>query len=384
MNSHEQMTLSVIILNYNVRYFLEQCLLTVKDAIRDIDAEIIVVDNASKDESCAMVKERFPDVTLVENKENVGFSKANNQAVAIAKGEYVCILNPDTALQEHTFTHVLQFAKSHPNFGAIGIRYIDGTGHFLPESKRNLPTPKVSVYKILGITSKKHDYYANHLKEEDTGTVAVLAGAFMLIKRSRYLELGGFDEDYFMYGEDIDLSYKLAKAGYDNYYLGDIAMLHYKGESTTKDKVYLKRFYGAMQIFYNKHFQHNVFLGVMVKMGVFVSRVFGSVRLSKKAKSLAAKKECVCVSEDKTFHRYFLDNYATVKQISISNNNLKTLTNTQVIFDANTVAYTKIIPAMETLKNNHNCFRIHPKHTAFTIGSDSSLDRGEVVKFKEE
>ena len=378
------MTLSVIILNYNVRYFLEQCLLTVKEAIEDLDAEIIVVDNASKDESCAMVKERFPDVTLIKNKENVGFSKANNQAVAIAKGTYVCILNPDTAVQEHTFTHVLQFAKAHPNFGAIGIRYIDGTGHFLPESKRSLPTPMVSMYKILGITSEKHDYYANYLKEKETGKVAVLAGAFMLIKRSRYLDVGGFDEDYFMYGEDIDLSYKLTKAGYDNYYVGDIAMLHYKGESTTKDKEYLKRFYGAMQIFYNKHFQHNVFLGVMVKMGVVVSRALGNVRLSNKRKPLAAKKKCVCISDDKTFYTYFLDSYDTVKQISIDSSVIDTLTNTQIIFDANTVSYAQIIPVVEALKNNHNCFRIHPKHTAFTIGSDSSLDRGVVVQFKED
>ncbi|HAT63110.1 MAG TPA: glycosyl transferase family 2, partial [Flavobacteriaceae bacterium] len=186
------MKLSVIILNYNVRYFLEQCILSVQRAMRDLGAEIIVVDNASQDDSCAMVKQYFPSVILIENKENVGFSKANNQAVAVARGEYVCILNPDTAVAEDTFAKCISFAEMNKNLGALGIYYLDGTGNFLPESKRNLPTPTRSLLKILGIAGGRRGYYARYLNEKETGEVEILAGAFMFLKRVVYLEVGGF------------------------------------------------------------------------------------------------------------------------------------------------------------------------------------------------
>ena len=246
------MKLSVVILNYNVQYFLEQCLLSVKRALINIDSEIIVIDNNSEDDSCQMVKERFPEITLIQNSENVGFSKANNQAVKVAQGDYVCILNPDTAVAEDTFTKTLTHFESHENVGALGIHLIDGTGNFLPESKRNVPTPSASLYKIVGLSGKA-SYYAKHIDKDQSGPVDILVGAFMLMKRSVYEEADGFDEDYFMYGEDIDLSYKITKLGYQNYYFGDADVLHYKGESTQKDKAYLDRFYGAMRIFYKKN-----------------------------------------------------------------------------------------------------------------------------------
>ena len=273
------MTLSVVILNYNVRYFLEQCLLSVQKAIENLDAEIIVIDNDSKDDSCQMVKKLFPNVILIENRENVGFSKANNQAVKVAKGKYVCILNPDTAVAEDTFSKSLQYYESIENIGALGVYLMDGTGNFLPESKRNLPTPKVSILKLTGFTQK---YYANQVSETSHGEVEVLVGAFMLLKRSIYEEVGGFDEDYFMYGEDIDLSYKIAKAGYQNHYFGEITVLHYKGESTIKDEAYLERFYGAMQIFYKKHFNKNILLESSVSAGV---------AFAKKAKRITSEKK---------------------------------------------------------------------------------------------
>src|SRR5690606_14527542 len=198
-----------------------------------------------------MVKALYPNVTLIENKENVGFSKANNQAVAVAKGEYVCILNPDTAVAEDTFQTAIQYSEKIRNIGALGVYLMDGTGNFLPESKRNLPTPKISLMKLTGFPKK---YYASHLADRSHGNVEVLVGAFMLLKKSVYEKVGGVDEDYFMYGEDIDLSYKVTKAGFANYYLGTTTVLHYKGESTKKDDAYFERFYGAMQIFYKKHF----------------------------------------------------------------------------------------------------------------------------------
>ena len=169
-----------------MRYFLEQCLLSVQKAIENLDAEIIVIDNDSKDDSCQMVKKLFPNVILIENRENVGFSKANNQAVKVAKGKYVCILNPDTAVAEDTFSKSLQYYESIENIGALGVYLMDGTGNFLPESKRNLPTPKVSILKLTGFTQK---YYANQVSETSHGEVEVLVGAFMLLKRYKMLKL---------------------------------------------------------------------------------------------------------------------------------------------------------------------------------------------------
>ena len=245
------MELSVVILNYNVKFFLELCLKSVEQSITSIDAEIIVVDNDSSDDSCDMVKQKFPSVTLISNKENVGFAKANNQGVKIAKGEYVCILNPDTVIAEDTFIKLLEFAKTKSDIGAIGCKLIDGSGKFLPESKRNVPVVKVALQKLFG---NGKNYYANHLNENETGKVDVLVGAFMFLKRDVYIKVKGFDEDYFMYGEDIDLSYKLLQSGFQNYYFGETTCIHYKGESTAKDKKYTERFYKAMKLFYKKHF----------------------------------------------------------------------------------------------------------------------------------
>src|SRR5690606_17698114 len=197
------MQLSVIILNYNVRYFLEQCVLSVQKALKDIDGEIIVVDNNSPDDSCAMMKQRFPDVTLIESKQNSGFPKGNNIGVAAAKGEYICILNPDTVVAEDTFKKVLQFAQAKPDMGITGVKLVDGRGNFLPESKRGVPTPWVAFTKIAGLykffpkSSIFNKYYAQHITQNETGVVDILVGAFMVMKRELYLQAGGFDEGCF-------------------------------------------------------------------------------------------------------------------------------------------------------------------------------------------
>ena len=207
------MQLSVVILNYNVRYFLEQCVLSVKNALSGIEGEIIVVDNNSDDDSCVMMKARFPEVLLIENRENSGFPRGNNIGVAQAKGKYICILNPDTVVAEDTFLKILTFAEKQTNLGIIGCKLIDGTGSFLPESKRGIPTPWVAFTKIFGLykifPNQKlfNQYYAQHLSENQTGKVDILVGAFMLMERELYLETGGFDEACFMYADDIDLSY---------------------------------------------------------------------------------------------------------------------------------------------------------------------------------
>jgi GT2 family glycosyltransferase len=234
------MKLSVIIVNYNVKYFLEQCLHSVIKAIEHIEAEVFVVDNNSVDGSCLMVSEKFPSVILIENKINTGFAVANNQAIKLSKGEYVLLLNPDTMVEEDTFTKVIGFMDEHPDAGGLGVKMIDGKGTFLPESKRGFPSPMVAFYKIFGLSrlfpkSKRFNHYhLGYLDKNQVHEIEVLAGAFMLMRRQTLDKVGLLDEDYFMYGEDIDLSYRIIKGGYKNYYYPHTAIIHYKGESTKK------------------------------------------------------------------------------------------------------------------------------------------------------
>jgi len=373
--------LSVIILNYNVRYFLEQCILSTKLALKSIDSEIIVVDNNSSDDSCQMMKQRFPEITLIENKENVGFSKANNQVVAMAKGEYVCILNPDTAVTEDTFIKTLAKADAIPNVGALGIYLLDGTGNFLPESKRNLPTPKASLLKLLGFTGSS-SYYATQIDRNGSGVVDVLVGAFMILKRNVYTQVGGFDEDYFMYGEDIDLSYKLTKAGYTNHYFGHANVLHYKGESTQKDDVYLDRFYGAMRIFYKKHFNKNVMLNGLVNVGVSIAKQLRKNTSSKNNNASINCEKTYVLTENLTLLKNLSETLdVPIKTVSKTIFSEGPLYNTLFIFDVDYMSYAQIFMIMRKFRNNNNAFRIRPPGCNFILGSDQSDQKGSVVVF---
>jgi len=253
--------LSVIIVNYNVEYFLEQCLNSVRAASKNLKIETFVVDNNSIDDSVAMVQEKFPEVQLIANKENTGFSKANNQAMRISKGEYVLLLNPDTVVEEDTFSKCIEFMDNHPDAGGLGVEMLDGKGKFLPESKRGLPTPSVAFYKIFGLStlfprSKKFGkYHLGYLPQNETNEIEILSGAFMLMRKTALDKVGLLDEDFFMYGEDIDLSYRIVLGGYKNYYFPETRIIHYKGESTKKSSVnYVFVFYNAMVIFAKKHF----------------------------------------------------------------------------------------------------------------------------------
>jgi GT2 family glycosyltransferase len=257
--------LSVIIVNYNVKYFLEQCLISVLQASKDIETEIFVVDNNSVDGSVEMVKERFPEIKLIANKDNVGFSKANNQAIRESKGEYVLLLNPDTLVEEDTFTKTVQFMDEHPNAGGLGVKMVDGKGRFLPESKRGLPTPQVAFFKMFGLSSlfpkskKFGRYHLGFLDKDEIHKIDVLAGAFMLMRRKTLDEVGLLDETFFMYGEDIDLSWRIKLGGYENYYYPNTRIIHYKGESTKKGSLnYVFVFYKAMIIFAKKHFSSSL------------------------------------------------------------------------------------------------------------------------------
>lgn len=255
------MKLSVVIVNYNVKYFLEQCLHSVEAAVKGIDAEVFVVDNNSVDGSVEMVREKFPGVKLIANTVNTGFSVANNQAIKVASGEYVLLLNPDTVVELDTFSKSVEFMDAHPDAGGLGIKMVDGSGRFLPESKRGLPTPAVAFYKIFGLSAlfpKSRifgQYHLGYLDNEKTHVVNVLAGAYMMLRRETLEKTGLLDETFFMYGEDIDLSYRITKAGYKNYYYPGARIIHYKGESTKKSSInYVFVFYNAMVIFARKHF----------------------------------------------------------------------------------------------------------------------------------
>lgn len=256
------MKLSVIIVNYNVKFFLEQCLKSVLKATKNITCEIWVVDNNSVDGSVDMLKEKFTSVKLIENKTNLGFSKANNIAIKQSKGEYVLLLNPDTVVEEDCFEKCISFMDKKPDAGALGVKMLDGSGYFLPESKRGLPTPQVALYKMFGLNklfpkSKKFGkYHLGFLPANKTNKVEVLAGAFMFIRKKVLDKIGLLDESFFMYGEDIDLSYRIIKEGYNNYYFPETSIIHYKGESTKKGSAnYVKIFYQAMVIFARKHYK---------------------------------------------------------------------------------------------------------------------------------
>ncbi|MGZ5283029.1 MAG: glycosyltransferase [Bacteroidia bacterium] len=260
------MKLSVIIVNYNVKYFLQQALLSVlkaADYLKDssgFDTEIWVVDNNSKDGSVELVQEHFPQVKLITNKDNTGFSFANNQAIKQSSGEYILLLNPDTVVPEDNFAKAVAFMDAHADAGGLGVRMLDGAGKFLPESKRGFPSPAVAFYKIFGFSKffpksrKFGKYHLGYLPENETHEVDVLAGAYMLLRKNALTQIGLLDEDFFMYGEDIDLSYRIVKSGYKNYYFPDSPIIHYKGESTKKGSInYVFVFYRAMVIFAKKH-----------------------------------------------------------------------------------------------------------------------------------
>jgi len=257
-----QMKLSIIIVNYNVKYFLEQALLSVRRACVGLDAEVWVVDNNSVDDSVPMVREKFPEVHLIANEGNPGFAIANNQAIRQSTGEYVLLLNPDTVVEEDTFKKCIDFMDARPEAGGLGVRMIDGSGAFLPESKRGFPSPWVAFCKTVGLSrlfpksALFNHYHLGYLEECETNEVEVLAGAFMFMRRSVLDEIGLLDEAFFMYGEDIDLSYRIIQAGYNNYYFPETTIIHYKGESTKKGSLnYVKAFYKAMIIFARKHFE---------------------------------------------------------------------------------------------------------------------------------
>ncbi len=280
------MQLSIIIVNYNVKYFLEQCLHSVEKAIAQLEAEVWIVDNASTDGSIEYLQNKFSCVKYISNTQNGGFAKANNQALEKATGEYILFLNPDTLLAEDCLSKCLSFMDKNAKAGALGIRMVDGSGKFLPESKRAFPHPLTSFIKLVGLgtlfpKSKIFSRYSlGYLDEFKNHEVDVLAGAFLLSKRELLLQLKGFDDTFFMYGEDIDLSFRIQKAGYKNFYFSESSIIHFKGESTRKGSLnYVKIFYQAMILFVKKHYagsKASVFR-LFIQMAIWVRAIFSAV-----------------------------------------------------------------------------------------------------------
>ena len=280
------MQLSIIIVNYNSKLLLEQCLISVKKAMTGIDTEIIVIDNNSTDGSKEYLPAKFNDVRFIFNSENMGFAKACNMGFRNSSGKYILFLNPDTILAITSLTECISFFQTHHDAGAVGVRMLDGKGRFLRESKRGEPTPATSFYKLFGLASlfpasgTFAKYYQGHLPEKENNPVEVLSGAFMMIRREVFEKVNGFDEDFFMYGEDIDLSIRVTRSGYNNYYLGSTSITHLKGGSTTYNNTYVEGFYDAMNVFVKKHYSERSGIQILfLKTGIVIRKLLAKLGL---------------------------------------------------------------------------------------------------------
>ena len=280
------MQLSIIIVNYNSAHLLEKCINSLKPAISGIETEIIIIDNNSADDSWDYIKSLTLTGQSYRMNTNVGFAKGCNRGFGVSQGKYVLFLNPDTILPGSSLKECISFLEQQPDAGAVGVRMINGKGKFLKESKRGLPTPSASFYKLFGLSSifpkskQFSKYYEGHVRENELSVVPVLSGAFMMIKREVFEKLNGFDERFFMYGEDIDLSLRITQAGYKNYYLGNITVTHLKGGSTTHNKKYIENFYGAMNLFVEKHYNSKSFIyRCILYSGIFLRKMIAKAAL---------------------------------------------------------------------------------------------------------
>lgn len=371
------MKLSVIIVNFNVAYFLKLCLLSVKEACAEIDFEIIVVDNCSSDHSQELISKEFTEVIWIQNEHNLGFGSANNLGVKRAKGEFVLLLNPDTVVSKTSIQEVLKFAESRMNLGAVGVRMIDGGGNFLPESKRKNVRPIVAIKKLFGMSES---YYANNIGQNEVAPVEVLAGAFLLIKRNVFKEIKGFDEDFFMYGEDIDLCFRLSEKGYKNYYFGKTSVIHFKGESSLKDPNHFKNFYDAMKIYFKKHHGEERFSNSILELFFDGLTFINKIQKPIDGPHKHYQTGLYLGEDEKIMHQ--IQNILQLKKMEkmykIPNNHeIQDL----VFFELGTLTCENIVTYFETeiFKNSDKRIVIPPD---FLIGSDDSRKLGEVVFLK--
>lgn len=315
--------LSIIIVSYNVKYYIEQCLRSISKASKNVDVEVFVVDNNSNDGTIEYLSPHFPNVEFIQNRENVGFGRANNIALSKSKGDYVLFLNPDTIISEHTLEDCIGFMNSHESAGAVGVRMLHSDGRFAPESRRSIPTPFVAFCKMSGLsrlfpkTKLLSRYHMSYIDNSAVTEIEVVSGAFMFVRHEVLGRIGGFDEDFFMYGEDIDLSYRLLKEGYSNWYI-PVPILHYKGESTVKTSYrYVRVFYDAMIIFFNKHFKHySRFFSLLISIVLGMKKIFsyfGYNLIARKRKMVGSDMDnYLFIGDKESFERVkrILDSYS--------------------------------------------------------------------------
>ena len=399
------MKLSIIIVNYNVKFFLEHCLLSVVKACREITAEIIVIDNKSEDGSRDYLVPKFSSVKFIWNDVNIGFGKANNNAASIANGEYVLFLNPDTILSENCLQECLSFFEKNKDSGALGVRMIDGNGSFLKESKRCLPTPASGLFKMIGLANLFPDsplfakYYAGHLPEKENNKVEVLAGACMMLSKKAMELTKGFDESFFMYGEDIDFSYRITKAGLQNFYLGETTIIHFKGESTQKeDNTYIKHFYGAMKLFIDKHYSRNTIkrsaMSIAIAAGKTIARVKNISTKNQNASSLTTPRNTLFIGDNQQQKKvkiilknsvylptFYFNSEQTFESEKVHRFVSEKKITTIIFGESEALSNAKIIDKMEVLSSKCN-FLFYQNGALSIIGSRNKNERGIFISMQ--
>ena len=382
------MILSVVIVGYNVKYFLEQCLSSLKKSIDGLSfpggsTEVFIIDNASSDGSPDFLEPLFPDFHFIRNTENSGFAKANNLVIPRCNGEFILFLNPDTILAEDSLDICISFFRNHADAGAVGVRMIDGGGRFLKESKRGFPYPSTSFFKMTGFArlfphSKIFSsYYLGHLDEDNIQVVDVLSGAFMMIKKTVLNKTGGFDEQFFMYAEDIDLSYRINQAGFRNYYLPATTIIHFKGESTQKDSRYVKMFYTAMQLFIKKHFSNKSFsLRLYILMlGLRLRQSLSFLRLPFRSSSTSKTGTTVFITGSPGGEEKLKQRLAAV-QIPVSEFERKA--DATIFYETGSFPWKKIIAVIRRTSKRH-LYYFHGNGTHALVGSFSEGKSGQVI-----
>lgn len=362
------MVLTVIIVSYNVKFFLEQCLCSVQRAAAN-DVEVLVIDNNSADGSVEYLQEKYPFAQFIISNDNMGFARANNQALKKARGKYILFLNPDTIIPQDLFTNCISFMDAHADAGALGVRMIDGSGQFLKESKRGFPSPWVAFCKMSGLTnlfprSKTFArYYMGHLAEKETQIVDALAGACMFVRKELVEKIGGFDEQFFMYAEDIDLSYRLQRTGFKNLYFPHCTIIHFKGESTRKDRKYVQFFYKAMIQFVRKHFGKNWLLETGIHLRAALTPSTAKLTMNN-----AASYQFLLAGEEQSFD-----------ELPVMKNDAAT--SQAVLFcEGPSFSFKQVIGEIQKIPAGKKIF-IHGKGTRSIAGSTDKDGRGETISW---
>ena len=383
MEQSKSIKLSVIIVSYNVEHFLHLCLESVYAATKNILAEVIVIDNASTDKSVDMIRKQFPSARVITNVDNLGFGKANNQAAKLAKGIYLCILNPDTIVSENTFEQFITLHESKPNLGISGPQLIDGTGQFLLESKRGIPTIKAATFKFLGLFKLSPrlfgHYYNLRLPQSQSGKTDVMVGAFMFLRKNLFNQLAGFDENFFMYAEDTDISHRSLKLGLNNYYLSEAKVIHFKGESTPKNIAYEKQFFNSMSYYYEKNFSYNRLLKSVFIFGCYLylklKRIISSRRDVYKP---VLVNDWILLSDNPVLYKYLQeDMFPNIKQCKsfLEVLQVETIGVTGIVFDMSSIHWSEVISFMQLHKTRF-IYKFISADNKRIIGSSDVLSRG--------